>query len=324
MNIFKKRQTLKPYEYPQLVEYVDAVRHSYWVHTEFNFTSDIMDFKVNVTEAERELIKRAMLAIAQVEVNVKTFWGSLYAKMPKPEIGAVGFTFAESEVRHMDAYSHLVEILNLNDEFEALTEVPVIKERIDFLSGIIAKSKEEDIKDFVKSILLFSVFIENVSLFAQFLVMMSFNKHRNLFKGMSNAVEATSKEEQIHALFGIELINIIRSENPDWFTTELDKEVLDASIVSFNNEMKVVDWMYELGEPSFIPKEVVVEFIKVRMNNSLKQAGFPTIFEINQELADKTSWFDDEVMTTKHTDFFQKRSVNYNKKSKSITAQDLF
>ena len=37
-NIFQKRVNLKPYEYPNLAEYVDAIRHSYWVHTEFNFT----------------------------------------------------------------------------------------------------------------------------------------------------------------------------------------------------------------------------------------------------------------------------------------------
>ena len=42
-NIFRKRRNLKPYEYPNLNEYVDAIRHSYWVHTEFNFTSDIQD-----------------------------------------------------------------------------------------------------------------------------------------------------------------------------------------------------------------------------------------------------------------------------------------
>jgi len=37
-NIFKKRMNLKPYEYPELLKYVDAIRHSYWIHTEFNFT----------------------------------------------------------------------------------------------------------------------------------------------------------------------------------------------------------------------------------------------------------------------------------------------
>ena len=45
-NIFRKRTNLKPYEYPQLVEFTDAIRHSYWVHTEFNYSADIQDMKV--------------------------------------------------------------------------------------------------------------------------------------------------------------------------------------------------------------------------------------------------------------------------------------
>jgi len=110
-DIFKKRLNIKPNEYPELLEYVDAIRFSYWIHTEFNFTGDIQDFKVNVSDAERNAIKNSMLAIAQIEVAVKTFWGDVYKKLPKPEIGSVGATFSESEVRHQDAYSHLLEIL---------------------------------------------------------------------------------------------------------------------------------------------------------------------------------------------------------------------
>lgn len=85
-NIFKPRINLKPYEYPELLEYVDAIRHSYWLHTEFSFTSDVQDFKVNVTPEERNALQNTMLAIAQIEVSVKTFWGDIYKKMPKPEI----------------------------------------------------------------------------------------------------------------------------------------------------------------------------------------------------------------------------------------------
>ena len=60
--------------------------------------------------------------------------------------------------------------------------------------------------------LLFSLFIEHVSLFSQFLIIMAFNKHRNMLKGVSNVVEATSKEEQIHGDFGIDLIKIIKQK----------------------------------------------------------------------------------------------------------------
>ena len=37
LNVFSLRINLKPYEYPYLYEYVDAIRHSYWIHTEFKF-----------------------------------------------------------------------------------------------------------------------------------------------------------------------------------------------------------------------------------------------------------------------------------------------
>src|SRR5690625_4131418 len=86
-DIFKRRINLKPYEYPELAEYVNAIRHSYWVHTEFNYTSDIHDYKVNVSEAERNAIKNAMRAIAQVGVAGQTLWGDLYQTMAKPGVG---------------------------------------------------------------------------------------------------------------------------------------------------------------------------------------------------------------------------------------------
>ena len=35
-NIFERRVALKPYEYPDLTQYVDAIRHSYWIHTQFH------------------------------------------------------------------------------------------------------------------------------------------------------------------------------------------------------------------------------------------------------------------------------------------------
>jgi len=123
-NIFRKRTNLKPYEYPQLDEYKDAIRHSYWVHTEFNYSSDIQDMKVRMTTEEAEIVKKAMLAISQIEVQVKSFWAKIGDKFPKPEVQAVGVTFGESEVRHADAYSNLLEIMGLNSEFEAILAVP--------------------------------------------------------------------------------------------------------------------------------------------------------------------------------------------------------
>ena len=160
-----------------------------------------------VTDSQREAIKRSMLAIAQIEVNVKAFWGDLYKRLPKYEIQAVGATFSESEARHFDAYKHLLEVLGLEDEFQTITDVPAIKDRISYLEKYLSGTRSKSDKMYTKSVLLFSLFIEHVSLFSQFLIMMSFNKELNLFKGVSNIVEATSKEEDAHGNFGIDIIN---------------------------------------------------------------------------------------------------------------------
>lgn len=323
-DIFKKRINLKPYEYPELTEYKDAIRHSYWLHTDYNYTSDIQDYNVNVTEIERNALKNAMLAIAQVEVAVKTFWGDVYTRMPKPEIGDVGATFSESESRHSDAYSHLLEILGLNGEFEKIGDIPALSGRVDYLTKHVDLAKTSDDRDYMLSIILFSLFIEHVSLFSQFLIIMSFNKHRNLFKGMSNVIEATSKEEQIHGLFGIELINIIREEHPEWFDEDLKETVEKACIESYEAEKEVIDWIFENGELDFLSKDVVLEFVKGRLNGSLVSIGFDEVFDVDESLAEETDWFDDELLATKHVDFFVKRSINYTKKSRSITGDDLF
>lgn len=323
-NIFEKRINLKPYEYPALYEYVDAIRHSYWIHSEFNFTSDIQDFKTRLTIVEQNAIKNTMLAISQIEVAVKSFWGDIYHKMPKPEIGSVGATFAESEVRHHDAYSHLLEILGLNNEFKRLKKNPVIMRRVHYLETALKNAKSEDNKEYAESILLFSLFIEHVSLFSQFLIIMAFNKYKNMLKGISNVVEATSKEEQIHGDFGIDIIRIIKDENPTWFGEEYKTIVKVMCEEAFESESKIIDWIFEAGELDFLPKDVINEFIKNRFNNSLESIGIEKIFDIDDSLLEQTEWFDDEIIGTKHGDFFVKRSINYAKRTKSVTPDDLF
>lgn len=323
-DIFKPRKNLKPYEYPELEAYKEAIQHSYWLHTEFNYTSDIQDYKINVKPHERTAIKNSMLAIAQIEVDVKEFWGDLYKRLPKPELANVGHTFAESEVRHSDAYAQLLELLGLNSEFEKIDEIPALNNRVNYLRMHNEFSRTGNDRDYAIAVLLFSAFIEHISLFSQFLIIMSFNKYQNLFSGISNVIEATSKEEQLHGEFGVDLINTIREEKPKWFDEDMANEIYELVKEAYKSEHEVLDWIFEDGELSFMPRYTVEEFIKNRLNNSLQAIGLEKIFEVDEKEVEKTDWFDDEVVATKHVDFFEKRSVNYTKRSRSITADDLF
>ena len=202
--------------------------------------------------------------------------------------------------------------------------MPAIAGRIKYLKKYLDGTRSRDNKMYTKSVLLFSLFIEHVSLFSQFLIMMSFNKQMNLFKGISNVVEATSKEEEIHGNFGVEIINIIKKENPEWFDKEFEDLIYSACMKAYNAECDILEWIFEKGELKFLSKETIKNFIRNRFNNSLQKIGMNSIFDVDKELLKSTQWFDIEITGTKEGDFFYKKSVDYNKKSKSITEDDLF
>lgn len=322
-NLFEKRLQIKPYEYPELLEFKDAVRHSYWLHTEFNFTGDIQDYKTHIDEHERHVLTRTMLAISQVEVNVKRFWGDLYRYFPKPEIDDVGGTFAESEVRHKDAYSFLLEKLGLNGMFSRITDIEPLMKRIRYMEDFM-RGKDQGRERFVLSLVLFSLFVEHISLFGQFLIMMSFNKHKNLFKGISNAVEATSKEEEIHGRFGIALYDILRREHAELFTDAFYAELQQLADRALDAEHGILAWIFAEGDLSFISRRTVENYITDRYNNALQILGLAPSYQVDNALLTQTKWFDIEILSGKETDFFNKRSTDYSKKMKQITADDLF
>ena len=323
-DIFEPREHLKPFEYPEAAEFIKAINQSFWLHSEWNFTQDQHEYKVVLSDNEREVIKRCMLLISQIEVGVKKFWQNLDRHFPKPEINAMGVCFGESEIRHAFAYSELLEILGLNDEFEKIYDIPAIIDRHNYLKKYKEFTSARMEEKFLRSLILFSLFIENVSLFSQFFIIMSFNKHKKVLKDINNVVAATSKEEKIHALGGEWLINILRDEHPEFFTEELKDGVNNYCLKAYRAEEKVLDWIFEGGDLEFLKKDDVKEFVKNRMNLSLDGIGFDKVFEVDQTLLESTEWFDVEILSDTHVDFFSQRPTSYSKFNKSFSEDDLF
>ena len=324
MSVFQKRINLRPYEYPEVTGFIDAINHSYWLISEWNFISDIQDFNTKLKKEEKLAVKNAMLAISQIEVAVKTFWAKLGDRFPKPEMNGVGVTFAESEQRHETAYSKLLEILGLGNEFSKLLENPIIQGRVDYLQKYLKGASDTNNENYTLSLALFSLFIENVSLFSQFAVIKSFNKHKNVLKDIDNVISATMQEENIHAAFGIYLTNIIKKENPEWFNEDFYEKIYRACKKAYEAESKIINWIFENGEVDFVPIESLNEFIKHRFNESVIAIGGKKVFDIDYNKLEKLKWLIEELYSLSNTDFFYKRPVSYSKFNSSVNEEDLF
>lgn len=324
MSIFDKRVAFKPFDYPDVIEYKNAINHSYWLVSEWNFIGDIHDFNVKLNDIERRILKNAMLAISQIEISVKKFWTKLGDRFPKAEFEQVGVTFGESEVRHSDAYSHLIQVLGMNNEFDSLLENPVIQGRVDYLTKYLKGASDNSNENYTLTLTLFSIFIENVSLFSQFLIIKSFNKYMNCLKDIDNVVQATQKEEQIHALLGVYLIKQIQKEYPEWFNEDFYAKLYRACDKAYEAETKIVDWIFESGDLPFLSRDVVKEYVKHRFNESLAMIGGKSKFEVDSDKLSQLKWFEDEIHAEVNTDFFHKKPVTYSKFTKSFSAEDLF
>lgn len=324
MGLFEKRVNYKPFEYPEVLQFTEAINRSFWVHSEVDFTADIQDFHSLLSKTERNAVKRSLLLIAQIEVAVKSFWGDLYNHFPKPELNGLGSTFAESEFRHSEAYSRLVEVLGYNNEFEKLIKVPVISQRINYLSNALANTKSSDKKEYSIALILFTILIENVSLFSQFAIILSFPRFRGWMKNVSNIIAWTSIDEQIHANAGIFLINKIKEEYPEVLNEEALASIATVVNESVAIEEQIIDWIFEEGEIDTIAKTDLINFIKFRVDESLQKIGVPPQYSITLQQYEPLKWFEEEVFANSLDDFFAKRPVDYTKHDKSITAYDLF
>ena len=324
MGVFDKRISYKPFEYPEVMQFVEAINKSYWVHSEVDFTADVQDFQSQLEPHEKNAVKNALLAIAQIEVNVKTFWGNLYNHLPKPELNGLGATFSECEFRHSEAYSRLLEVLGYNDDFLDVVNVPAVKDRIDYLGKMLKHANSDDQKAYVSSLLLFSILIENVSLFSQFAIILSFTRFKGYLKNVSNIIAWTSIDEQIHANGGIYLINKIREEQPDLLNDADIEAIYDLVDESIEMESNILDWIFEQGELDNVSKKNLLDFMKYRVDDSLKKIGMKTRYNVTPEDYKPMIWFEEEVFANSMDDFFAKRPVDYTKHDKSITANDLF
>lgn len=319
-DLFSPRDSFKPFEYPTVERFKDSIQRSYWLVNEWSFQSDVQDFRVNLSLEEREAVRRTLLAISQIEVAVKRFWTKVGDWIPKPEVEQVCGVFSESEVRHCDAYSHLLQVLGLNQDFSRLSEVPAIQKRIEYLGRPTSDGWESRVLNLV----LFTLFTENVSLFSQFALVKSLNKNRNVLKDIDNVIQATMKEELVHALFGVWLINEIKEQSPHLFTEELWAEVRKRCQKAYEAECSILDWIFESGDIDSVSRESLKELIKSRFNEGLSLIGADSAFEIDADALAPLRWFEEEIYAQTETDFFYKRPVSYDKRSQSITAEDLF
>lgn len=324
ITIFDEQISRKPNRYPWTEEFIESMHSGFWTDKEFNFSSDVHQFKTILNEQERQIIVRTLSAIGQIEVAVKTFWAKLGENLPHPSLQDLGYVMANIEVIHNNAYERLISVLGLEDVFEENLKLDWIQGRVKYLRKYTHKFYKDSRKQYLYALILFTLFVENVSLFSQFYIINWFARFKNVLKDTDQQVKYTRNEENIHALVGIKIINTIREECPELFDEELEARIANEAHEAFKAESKIVDWMINGIQETGLSAPLLKEFIKNRINQSMIQIGFKAPFEVDANMLEATVWFDEELFGNNMTDFFHSKDTGYSKKNQSFDEDDLF
>ncbi len=309
-NLLSKRAYYKPYWYIEAQEFTKSQQRAHWLADEVPLASDINDWKLKLTEPEKNLLGNVLKSFAQTEVHVgNDYWvGQVAMKFHIPEIQEMAITFASMECVHAEAYARLNEELGL-DNFQAFLEDEVSKAKIDRLVELPGNTLEEK----ALSLAIFSAFTEGVNLFSSFAILMSFQL-RNLMKGTGQIVAWSVRDESLHSQAGCWLFRTLLEENPSLNTPQLQDEIENACYLSVELEFDFIDKAFEMGDIEGLTKEQLKNFIKARANNKMEELGYKGLYnDIDPNLLQQMEWFGHLTSGVEHMDFFASRPTSYAK-----------
>jgi len=309
MSIIKPRLFYKPFEYQTAFDYYKDQHRVHWLADEVPLSSDLGDWKLKLTDSEKNLVGNILKSFAQTEVHVNDYWSTKVSMwFPKPEIQAMARAFADFESIHAEAYARLNEELGL-DDFSAFLEDEEAKAKIDRLIEL----NTETLEDKALSLAIFSAFTEGVNLFSSFAILMSFQL-RNLMKGTGQIVEYSVRDESLHSKAGCWLFNTLLNEHPEIDRKALGKKIYDACDLSVKLEFDFIDKAFEMGDIENLNKEDLKCFIKERANQKLKELGYNVLYnDIDPNSIKRMEWFGHLTSGKTHQDFFAGRVTDYSK-----------
>jgi len=307
--ITELRPHYKPFEYQTAFEFYKQQHQAHWLADEVPLSSDLNDWKMKLSESEKNLIGNILKSFAQTETYVNDYWSTKVSIwFPKHEIKAMACAFADFESIHAEAYARLNEELGL-DDFQAFMEDEEAKAKIDRLVEL----PGDTLREKALSLAIFSAFTEGVNLFSSFAILMSFQL-RNLMKGTGQIVEWSVRDESLHSKAGCWLFRTLMEENPELDNPMMTIDIYEACEISVGLEFDFIDKAFEMGDVEGLNKDQLKNFIKARANEKVKELGYDPLYnDIDPNLLKQMEWFGHLTSGKTHQDFFAGRVTDYSK-----------
>ena len=291
---------------------------NHWLPTEISMQRDIEQWKDPnaLTPDERKAFETVLGFFTTADsIAANNVVLAVYKHVTSPECRMYLLRQGYEEAIHTHAYQYIVESLQMDESriFNMYREVESIYNKDNMVlklnEGIFDPAFKtgtfENDQKFLENLIVFSLIMEGIFFYSSFAVMFGFQR-QNKLTGSAEQIQYIMRDESQHLNFGINMINSIKEEQPELWTPEFQKHVIELV-------KKAVVLEYTFATEVF-PKgifgmnaEGFKQYIEHIADRRLATIGLPAQYNV----ANPFPWMSEAVDLNKEKNFFETRVTEY-------------
>lgn len=304
MSLLEESKTYKPFLYPWAVELVKKHEEIHWVEDEAELSEDVQDWKLKLSEQEKEFITNVLRLFTQSDVQVgSNYHEFLIPKFKNNEVRNMLASFANREGVHQRAYALLNDTLGLpEEEFHKFLDYKEMADKLEFMADNNITTQSG-----LALALAQSVFNEGMSLFASFVMLLNFQRFGKM-KGMGTIVEWSIRDESLHVQGNAKLFREFCEEHPRIVNDELKSKIYQMAKDAVALEDKFIKLAFKGNEVEGLTEAETKQYIRHIADRRLLQLGLKPKYHAKDN---PLPWLDWVLNGASHDNFFEKRVTEY-------------
>src|SRR5215813_8394885 len=260
--------TLRPMRSPRFFEMLKGGIKNTWTVEEVDFSTDLVDLRSRLTPAEIHLIQRLVAFFATGDSIVSNnLVLNLYKHINSPEARLYLSRQLFEEAVHVQFYLTLLDNYVPDPEaraaaFAAVENIPSITKKARFCMRWMDSIQElnelktaKERKQFLLNLVCFAGCIEGLFFFAAF-AYVYFLRSRGLLNGLAAGTNWVFRDESCHLEFAFEVVNVVRSEEPELFDEELQRQIVEMMKEAVSCELQFAEDLLSGGVAGLSVREM--------------------------------------------------------------------
>jgi ribonucleoside-diphosphate reductase beta chain len=289
-----------------------------WTPEEVNMQKDVETWRSpnELTDNERRLVLWNLGFFSTAEsLTANNIVLSVYRHVTNPECRQYLLRQAYEEANHTDTFIYCCDTLGLDPDevYNMYHTVPSIKAKDDFVVGLTRSILDPgfttegtaNIQRFVHDLVGFYVIMEGVFFYAGFVMILSFLR-QNKMVGIGEQFQFILRDESVHLEFGADLINTIVQENPDIWTDDFKRNIIDNVAKAVELENTYANDCLPNGILG-LNADSIHQYIRYIADRRLDRIGLPKIYQAKNPFP----WMSEVIDLKKEKNFFETRVTEY-------------